>query len=76
MISQQTRRCPRVRELHTEYGALRMSGERHKATRIIRFSGDLRSRVHPYLAKLTRDFVKGELLEKGRFSRGTVASFV
>ena len=61
------------RELHTEYGALRMSGERHKATRA-NFGKVLgRSALThytPILAKLTRDFVKGELLEKGTLQPG------
>jgi cytochrome P450 len=61
------------RELHTEYGALRMSGERHKATRAN--FGKVLGRAAltsytPILSKLTRDFVTGDLLEKGTIQPG------
>ena len=60
------------RELHTQYGALRQSGEEHKATRA-NFSAVLGrsalARYAPILARQTRDFVQGDLASRGAFSR-------
>ena len=61
------------RELHTEYGALRMSGERHKATRA-NFGKVLgRSALThytPYSSKVDEGFREGELLEKRTLQPG------
>ena len=61
------------RELHTQYGALRQSGEEHKATRA-NFSAVLgRSALAhyaPILARQTRDFVQGDLASRGTLQPG------
>jgi len=61
------------RDLHTAYGALRQSGAQHKATRAN--FGKVLGRaalVHytPIIARQTRDFVQGEVLEKGSLQPG------
>ena len=61
------------RELHTAYGALRQSGAQHKATRAN--FGKVLGRAAlahyaPIIARQTRDFVQGELAEKGQLQVG------
>ena len=61
------------RELHTQYGALRQSGEEHKATRA-NFSAVLGrtalAHYAPILARQTRDFVQGDLASRGTLQPG------